>query len=127
MSHGRVIIDNCEMVHFSNEAEERADEKGKTSNVKHGLSEAQRQQVFEALMTAVDTAGEETAKKNRWPRIAAEYKIDVDTLEKILDEGFNSDWMQPAFSNYNAQAKYNRLEWIRNRSERQGNLTPRNR
>jgi hypothetical protein len=99
----------------------------RAANTKYGLSEAKRRLIFQELVKAIDRFGEEAAKTNEWPRIVAEYKIDGDILERILDEGLdNSGWLLPPTANYTAQTKYNRVEWLRKRNKHQFNLaTPR--
>jgi hypothetical protein len=93
--------------------------KTKTGVVKYGLSEAKRRQAFEEAVRSVDQAGEEKAKKNEWPKIAAGYKIDGDKLAQILEEGFDAGWEQPAFNGYTAEMKARRVDWLKKRNERQ--------
>lgn len=91
-----------------------------SSNVKWGLSEGRRHQIFCDCMKAVDENGAKgDACRKRWQEIASENKIDLDTIGKILDEGFapNCKWTQPAFSNYDATKKANRVGWIKSRNE----------
>ncbi len=96
--------------------EQRSDRTGtdtsKVSSVKYGLSKGQRRTIFTALIKAVDQLGENAAKKDEWPKIAAEYEIDVGTLAKILDEGLDSGWLLPTMDNYTAKTKSNRLDLL---------------
>jgi hypothetical protein len=101
--------------------------KGKNANVKFGLSEGKRKLIFEELIKAVDQGGEAEAKKTLWPRIEAEYGIDADKREKILEEGFNNPkWLLPSIDHYTAQTKANRRDWLRGRNQQQ-DLSPRRR
>jgi hypothetical protein len=93
--------------------------KTKTGVVKFGLSEAKRRQAFEEAVRSVDQAGEERAKKDEWPKIAAAYKIDGDKLAQILEEGFDAGWEQPAFNGYTAEMKARRVDWLKKRNQRQ--------
>jgi hypothetical protein len=99
--------------------------KGKDANVKFGLTESKRRLIFQRLVEAVDQVGEEEAKRTRWPKIEAEYGIDADKREKILDEGFNSSsFLLPATEHYTAQTKANRVGWLKKRNQQQGGLSP---
>ena len=91
--------------------------KHKAVNVKFGLSEGQRKKMFCDLMEAVDTFGEGEACKQEWKKIGAEHKLPNDIVAKVLEEGFQSGWPQPAFSNYTAKSKANRVGWLKRRNE----------
>jgi hypothetical protein len=94
--------------------------KRKPGPVLYGLSEVKRQHIFEELVRSIDQAGEEKAKKNEWPKIAAAYKLDSGILEKIVEEGLdNSDWLLPATENYTIQTKTNRVEWLKKHNTKQ--------
>ena len=89
----------------------------KVLNVKYGLSEGQRKKMFCDLMEAVDTFGEGPACKQEWQKIGAEHHLANDVVAKVLEEGFQSGWPQPAFSNYTAKSKANRVGWLKRRNE----------
>ncbi len=86
-------------------------------SIKWGLGEGTRRDIYFDMMRAVDTYGMGDTSKKEWNRIAGDAGIDMDTMAKILDEGFDSKctWGQPSFANYDATKKANRMEWIKAR------------
>ena len=90
---------------------------GKSLDVKFGLSKGSRQRLFQEMIEAVDKMGETKAKSTEWPKIAAEYKVELPIAQKILDEGFDAGWVQPSIDHYTAEAKANHVEWIKRRGQ----------
>lgn len=85
-------------------------------NVKWGLRESQRRQLFYQLIESVDNLGVGDNCRKNWQRIEEHYGVDRDVAAKILDEGFTAGtWREPDFPAGTAAARANRKEWIRAR------------
>jgi hypothetical protein len=97
---------------------------GGNQDIRYGLTRAKRKQVFMDLVTAADKhpAGDVRWREIRdkaWGDVKKQYGIDVETAEKILDEGFTSDWKQPAPAG-TAAGRMGRIAWIGKRTQERG-------
>ena len=90
----------------------------KNANIRFGLPDSNRHQLFMKMITAVDEYGISTACKEEWLRLADEYKLDRRNLGDLLDEGFDrKDWDQPAPAHVTNQGRATRMEWIAKRHQ----------
>jgi hypothetical protein len=82
-------------------------------NVKYGLSESQRRELFYELIESVDNLGVSDNCRQNWQRIEAKFGVDSATTGKILNEGFIAgSWREPDFPAGTAAARANRKGWI---------------
>ena len=90
--------------------------KRKAENVRFGLPESSRRQLFQELILAVDLNGISRDCKEEWFRLADKYKMDRKYLQDLLDEGFNGkDWEQPAPAHVTNKTRGIRIEWTARR------------
>jgi hypothetical protein len=81
--------------------------------IRFGLADSVRHKLFKEMITAVDENGITAACKQKWYRLADEYKLDRSHLKDILDEGFlRDDWDQPAPAAITNKNRATRMEWI---------------
>ncbi len=86
--------------------------KKKDQNVRFGLTDSNRHQLFKEMILAVDENGITKACKEEWFRLADEHRLDRKYLKDILDEGFDrKDWDQPAPAHVTNQTRGTRMEW----------------
>ena len=65
----------------------------KDPNIRFGLPETKRRQLFKELILAVDQYGITKECKEEWLHLADEYKLDRKYVGDVLDEGFGGkDW-----------------------------------
>lgn len=84
--------------------------------VKWGLAERERKHVFCDLLQAIDRNGQNDTCRREWKGIQTEHKINDDVTEKILNEGFDTGWEQPAPAG-SANAHRHRIDWIAARTK----------
>jgi hypothetical protein len=86
-------------------------------NIRFGLTDSNRHQLFGKLMLAVDQYRITKECKEEWFRLADEYKLDRQHIRDILDEGFSrKDWDQPAPTHVTNENRGTRMEWIAKRA-----------
>ncbi len=95
------------------------DEKTKeVEDIRFGLPEGTRIELFQKLVSAVDRYGITKNCKDDWYRLADEYKLDRSHIKDLLDEGFsfkNSKWVLPEATS-TAKNRAVRMDWIRQRT-----------
>jgi hypothetical protein len=87
-------------------------------DIRFGLAEKTRIELFQKLVSAVDQDGITKACKEDWYRLADEYKLDRSHIKDLLDEGFsfkNKKWVLPE-ATATAKNRALRMDWIRQRS-----------
>ncbi len=89
----------------------------KDPNIRFGLPETKRRQLFKELILAVDQYGITKECKEEWLHLADEYKLDRKYVGDVLDEGFGGkDWEQPAPAHVTNATRGVRIEWTRLRT-----------
>ena len=90
------------------------DEKTKeVEELRFGLTEKQRRQLFEDMFHAVDVKGVTKACRDEWRRLGAELKLNDSQISAVLKEGFDRGWDQPALEvTQDQKQKTNRKNWI---------------
>jgi hypothetical protein len=86
-------------------------------DIRFGLSESTRIELFQKLVSAVDNRGISKSCKDDWLRLADEYKLDRKNLKDLLEEGFsfkNSKWVLPEATS-TAKNRAVRMDWIAQR------------
>lgn len=86
--------------------------------LRFGLTESTRIELFQKLVSAVDQHGITKSCKEEWYRLADEYKLDRSHIKDLLDEGFsfkNSRWILPEATS-TAKNRALRMEWVRQRT-----------
>ncbi len=93
--------------------------KQKNENIRFGLTDSIRHQLFSKMILAVDEHGISKDCKEEWFRLADEYRLDRNHVKDVLDEGFDrKDWDQPQLVvTMDQKQKHNRQEWIATRNE----------
>jgi hypothetical protein len=95
------------------------DEKTKeVEDIRFGLPESTRIELFQKLVSAVDQDGITKSCKEHWYRLADEYKLDRSHIKDLLDEGFSfkSDkWVLPEATS-TAKNRALRMDWVRQRT-----------
>ena len=78
---------------------------------KFGLTEPQREQLFDELLQSVYQFGMTDACRQQWQQIQKKYSVDNSATEQILEEGFNghNNWRNPQFPNL--QSRLNFKAW----------------
>ncbi len=72
-----------------------------------GLTDPQRERLFQELVRSVYDLGMTDACRQRWQEIEKRYGVDKDATEKILDEGFDrKDWRNPDFTTIESHANF---------------------
>jgi uncharacterized protein YbaR (Trm112 family) len=87
-------------------------------DIRFGLKESDRIQLFQRLVRAVDERGISKSCKDEWYRLADEYKLDRKNIKDLLEEGFsfkNSKWVLPEATS-TAKNRAVRMDWIRERT-----------
>ena len=86
-------------------------------DIRFGLNESTRIELFQKLVSAVDKRGISKSCKDEWYRLADEYKLDRKNLKDLLDEGFsfkNKKWELPEATS-TAKNRAVRMDWIAQR------------
>jgi hypothetical protein len=87
-------------------------------DIRFGLPERTRIQLFQKLVSAVDERGISKSCKEEWYRLADESKLDRSNIKDLLDEGFsfkNKKWELPAATS-TAKNRALRMDWVRQRT-----------
>ncbi len=95
--------------------------------VRFGLTESQRQRLFEELFRAVDENGPTKQCRDEWRRLGRENNITDEQISAVLTEGMDLGWPQPAIAaTMDQKQKTNRQEWIRvmNQTKRDPIMSP---
>jgi hypothetical protein len=88
--------------------------KGKNENIRFGLTESKRKQLFSDLFHAVDVNGVSKECQTEWRRLGGELNLNDQQISAVLQEGRDNNWEQPAFVvTTDQKQKQNRIEWIR--------------
>jgi hypothetical protein len=88
-------------------------------NIRFGLKETVRRQLFMKLVSAVDSNGITKECKKAWLGLADEYHLDRLNIKDVIDEGLNGkDWDLPELkATMSQEEKQNRISWIRTMNE----------
>ena len=85
--------------------------------MRFGLTESQRQHLFEALLHAVDENGPNQQCRDEWRRLGREKNLTDQQITDVVQEGMDLGWPQPSLAaTIDQRQKTNRLEWIRIRN-----------
>ncbi len=110
-----VIVAAAILLNLPSSAPEKAKE---AEDIRFGLPERTRIELFQKFVSAVDRDGITKTCKERWYRLADEYKLDHGHIKDILDEGFsfkNDKWALPEATS-TAQGRAVRMDWVRQRT-----------
>ena len=92
----------------------RATKKPKNENIRFGMKETERKQLFQEMLHAVDENGVCKECRDEWRRLGRESKLTDQQISDVLKEGMDQGWEQPALPATTVQKqKTNRREWIR--------------
>ena len=93
----------------------------KKENIRFGLTESKRKELFKELFHAVDEIGSSHGYKDchdEWCRLGRELKLTDEQISEVFKEGMDAGWEQPAMAaTMDQKHKTNRMEWIRTMNE----------
>jgi hypothetical protein len=97
----------------------RNPKKAKDQNIRFGMTETQRRQLYEDLIHAVDENGMSKETQKEWRLLGKDYKLTDQHIVDVLEEGLkNQDWEQPAMTaSMDQRHKKNRTEWFLKRDK----------
>jgi hypothetical protein len=92
--------------------------KRKDQNIRLGMAETQRRELYRDLIHAIDVYGPNTACREEWRRLGSKWKLTDQQIASIRDEGLDHNWTQAEIlASMDQKQKTNRIEWVRIRTE----------
>lgn len=90
----------------------------KDQNIRLGMTETQRRELYEALTHAIDVYGPNTACRDEWRHLGSKWKLTDQQIASIRDEGLDHKWTQAEIlATMDQKQKTNRMEWVRIRTQ----------